>query len=82
MNQSKIDSFMESICNVGLGFVTSMVLIPVINWICGIHMAVSQQLGFVGLFTITSVARSYALRRAFDGKSVWETVKCFGKSST
>ena len=78
--QSKIDSFMEAACNVALGFVTSMVMIPVINWIMGVHMAVSQQMGFVGLFTITSVLRSYLIRRAFNGRSVWETFKCFGNS--
>lgn len=78
--QSKIDSFMESLCNVALGFLTSMALIPVINWIIGVHMAASQQMGFVGLFTVTSVIRAYLIRRAFNGRPVWEAIKCAGRS--
>lgn len=80
--QTKIDSIMEAVCNVAVGTVVSFAATPVISWLNGVQMDVRQAAGFVGMFTVTSIARQYALRRAFDGRSVWESLKCGVKSST
>lgn len=80
MSQSKIDSFLEAGFNTGLGFLISLASIPVINWITGVQMRGGQSIAFVGLFTMVSMTRQYVLRRLFNGRSVWETLKCSVRS--
>jgi N-acyl-L-homoserine lactone synthetase len=60
--QSKIDSFMETVTNTTIGFVVSL-----ITW--------GQNLGITAIFTVVSVVRGYILRRAFNGRSVWQTIR-------
>lgn len=68
MGQSKVVSFIESLTNVGVGFITTLVFSPLIYWICDIHMSGLQMGSATGLFTILSVARSYIIRRWFNSK--------------
>jgi hypothetical protein len=74
--QTRIDSFMESMTNVAIGFginfAANVLILPVV-----LDVPVNLgELGFIGLlYTVISVVRSYALRRAFNGKSAWESLK-------
>jgi hypothetical protein len=74
--QTRIDSFMESMTNVAIGFginfAANVLILPVV---LGVPVNLGE-LGFIGLlYTVISVVRSYALRRAFNGKSAWESIK-------
>lgn len=61
--QSKIDSFIESILNVGIGFGVSVLANFVIFPWVGLSASTGQIL-LVGIFmTFVSVARSYMVRR-------------------
>lgn len=76
MNQSRTDSFMESLVNIIIGLVVSTIA----NWlilptVLGVSMTLGQNV-LIGLcFTLISLVRSYVIRRAFNGRSVWESVK-------
>ena len=68
MSQTRLGSFIEACINVAIGFginfAANMLILPLI----GFHISVSQNL-FIGvLYTIISVARSYAVRRWFNAR--------------
>lgn len=66
MNQSRLESFIEAWVNVAIGFGINLVAnILVLPWF-GFHVTVSQAFGIGLIFTIISVARSYAVRRFFN----------------
>lgn len=74
--QSRIDSLMESVVNIAIGLIISTIA----NWlilpaVLGVSMTLSQNLLIGSAFTIISLVRSYAIRRAFNGRSVWGTIK-------
>jgi membrane protein implicated in regulation of membrane protease activity len=67
MNQTKLESFIESIINIGSGFLISLlmwtfVVVPI--WNLPVNM--TQNFVITGLFTIVSVIRSYFWRRFFN----------------
>lgn len=63
MQQSKLDSFIESCINVGIGFGVSVVANFIIFPMVGVGASTSQVL-LIGLFmTAVSVVRSYIVRR-------------------
>lgn len=74
--QSRMDSFMEALTNVAIGFVINFIANIVI---LPLMLGVPADFGTFALigaaYTVVSVARSYAIRRVFDGKSPWEWVK-------
>jgi hypothetical protein len=75
MKQSRADSFMESLTNVAIGFginfAANVLILPAVLGV-PVHLA---ELGLIGLlYTVISVVRSYALRRAFNGRSVWQAL--------
>lgn len=74
--QSRVDSLMEAAVNIVIGLVVSTLAN---HWLLPAILHVSMSLGqnvLIGLaFTIISLARSYALRRAFNGRSVWQALK-------
>lgn len=68
MGQSRLSSFIEAWINVAIGFsinfVANMLILPLI----GFHITAGQNL-FIGiLYTVISVARSYAIRRWFNAR--------------
>jgi hypothetical protein len=74
--QTRTDSFMESMTNVAIGFginfAANVLILPAV---LGVPVNLGE-LGFIGLlYTVISVVRSYALRRAFNGRSVWQAIK-------
>lgn len=66
MKQSRLMSLVESIANVVVGYgvavATQMLIFPVF----GLHTTLAQNLKMGAIFTIVSIARSFALRRVFE----------------
>jgi len=73
--QTRIDSFMEALTNVAIGFAINFVA----NWlILPAYFDIEPDLAsFAGLgiiYTFISIARSYIIRRAFNGQTVWAAI--------
>jgi hypothetical protein len=74
--QSKIDSAMETVTNTGIGFVTAMVGNAIIlPWLFDIELSVGGNITCALAYTGISIVRQYTLRRLFNGRSVWATIK-------
>lgn len=75
MKQSRIDSVMESLVNILIGTVIyTVVNHTLLAWVLGITISVGKSLWISLLFTAISLARSYAIRRAFNGRSIWQAI--------
>lgn len=74
-HQSRIDSFMESITNTAIGFGVSLVTWIFVAKAYGIPMTWTTNLSITGIFTVVSIIRQYVLRRLFNGRSPWESLK-------
>jgi hypothetical protein len=66
MNQSKLESLVEAIVNTFIGFFVTMVFLPIVNYLLGISMNLSQASASTAIFTLISVARGYLVRRFFN----------------
>ena len=75
MNQQKIDSVIEVSTNVLIRAPINMMANTVIFPLFGYQITVSQNFGFMVIFTIISFTVSYSIRRLFDGKPVYRTIK-------
>lgn len=74
--QTRVDSFMEAVTNTAIGLIISTIAnYFVIPAVLGVHMTHTQNLVLAAIFTVISIGRSYLLRRAFNGRSVWQAVK-------
>ena len=74
--QSRTDSFMEAAANIVVGFsINFFANIVILPLVLGVPVNLGE-LGFIGaLYTVISLVRSYTLRRAFNGKSIWQALK-------
>lgn len=65
--QTRLGSFTESVANIAVGFginyVANLVVLP---WF-GFHVTAADAFGIGVIFTAISLARSYVLRRWFNG---------------
>ena len=75
MKQSKIDSLMEAVVNTAIGFIISLITWIILAWAMGIPLSFAENLFITGVFTVVSIARSYTLRRLFNGRSVWSVIE-------
>jgi hypothetical protein len=66
MKQSRLLSWVESISNVIVGFVMAVVTQILIFPVFGLHTTLAQNLKMGAVFTVVSIARSFALRRLFE----------------
>ena len=66
IGQSKKHSFLESLVNVAIGYGIAILSQIVIFPLFGIHIPLRDNLLIGVIFTIVSIVRSYALRRAFN----------------
>lgn len=73
--QSRIDSFIEAVINTSIGFVVSLVVWIIVAWAMSIPVTWGQNITITLIFTVVSVARSYLLRRLFNGRSVWQAIR-------
>ena len=76
--QTRLGSFVEAWINVLIGFSinfgANMVFLPMF----GFHITASQNLTLGCIYTVISVARSYAIRRWFNGYIVRTAAKLSG----
>lgn len=73
--QAKVDSLMEAVCNTAVGFTISLTTWVFLSRAMGIPLSWGENLFITGVFTVVSIARGYILRRAFNGRSVWQSIK-------
>lgn len=68
MNQTRLESLIEALINVVIGFginwTANMLVLPLF----GFHVTGGQAFGIGLVFTVISIARSYAIRRWFNGR--------------
>jgi hypothetical protein len=64
--QSRRYSLFESVANIAIGYFVAVAAQVAIFPIFGIHVPLHSNLAIGGLFTLVSLARSYALRRLFN----------------
>lgn len=66
MKQSRLMSLVESVANVAVGYGVAVVTQILIFPIFGLHTTLAQNLKMGAIFTVVSIARSFALRRVFE----------------
>ncbi len=66
MKQSRLISLLEAITNVALGYGIAVVTQVAVFPLFGLYLSLSDNLLISGVFTVVSVARSYAIRRLFE----------------
>ena len=66
MKQSRLESFIEVCLNTAIGFGVSFSLWPFVSHLYGLPYSHSQAFGITAIFTITSILRSYVVRRWFN----------------
>jgi len=67
--QTKKQSFIESLANVAIGYLISLISLFVIFPILGISSSTGKNLIITLYFTVISISRSYILRRYFNKKN-------------
>ena len=74
--QSRADSFMEAATNIAVGLAVSQAAnLVVLPAVLGVHVSQGAALWLGIIYTAISLVRSYLLRRAFNGRSVWQAIK-------
>lgn len=67
--QSKLGSALETILNIGSGFVLSMLIWQLIaNPWFGYSVSLIENIGLTSIFTVVSITRSYLWRRFFNNR--------------
>ena len=66
MKQSRAMSLVEAVANVVVGYGVAIVTQIVIFPFFGLHATLAQNLTLSAVFTLVSIARSFALRRLFE----------------
>jgi hypothetical protein len=67
MTQSRTMSFIESVTQVVIGYFVSLLAQLVVFPLFGLRVSLTDNLMIGACFLVASLARSYALRRIFDG---------------
>jgi hypothetical protein len=81
MTQSRTDSLMEAGVNTIIGLAISTIANHIILPLTlGVTPTLGQNLVIGLAFTAISLARSYTLRRVFNGKGVWVSLKGFHRN--
>lgn len=74
--QSRLDSLAEALTNIVIGlFISTVANHIVLPAVLHIRLSLHDNILIGGIFTAISLVRSYALRRAFNGRSVWAAIK-------
>ena len=66
MKQSRLMSLIESVANVAVGYGVAVATQILIFPVFGLHTTLAQNLKMGAIFTVVSIARSFALRRVFE----------------
>ncbi|WP_425467915.1 DUF7220 family protein, partial [Paracoccus marinus] len=78
MKQSRLMSLVESVTNVIIGYGVAVVTQILIFPIFGLHTTLEQNLQMGAVFTVVSIARSFALRRLFEAVRIASNQSRFG----
>lgn len=75
MTQSKIDSVLESLTNIMIG--AGVALTSQLLWfpLIGKSFTIGENLATTAFFTLVSFIRSYFVRRWFNGRTVYQSIK-------
>lgn len=68
MNQSKLESFIETCINTAIGYLVALASQLVVFPMVGINVPISTNLEIGAWFTVISVARGYVIRRWFNAR--------------
>ena len=68
--QSRLESLLEALATVAVGFLVALVSQMLIFPLYGIHVPVSTNIQITVWFTFISILRSYLLRRFYNSKKV------------
>lgn len=68
MSQSRIMSAIKAAANVAVGFGIAMLTQALVFPIFGFVATAGQHFAIASIFTVVSLVRSYALRRAFEAQ--------------
>jgi hypothetical protein len=68
MSQTRLSSFIEAFINVAIGFVINFTANMFIFPMFGFHITPGENLLMGLIYTVISVARSYAVRRWFNAR--------------
>ena len=71
MKQSRRMSLIEALSNVAIGYGVAVLTQIAVFPLFGLHVSLSDNLLIGTLFTLVSVARSYAVRRIFERMRAW-----------
>ena len=71
MMQSRRMSLIEALSNVAIGYGVAVLTQITVFPLFGLHVSLSDNLLIGALFTLVSVARSYAVRRMFERMRSW-----------
>ena len=66
VKQSRLMSLVEAVANVMIGYGVAVITQILIFPIFGLHTTLAQNLKMGAIFTVVSIARSFALRRIFE----------------
>jgi hypothetical protein len=74
--QSKMDSFLEAVTNTLSGFFISLAVLEfIIEPLFGFGTSTSENFAITAIFTVTSIIRSFVLRRIFNERTMWQAIK-------
>ena len=66
--QSRLESAVEAVCNIGSGFLVALVVWQVIAPLYGYDITFADNVGLTSIFTVVSITRSYIWRRFFEAR--------------
>ena len=67
MMQSRLMSLVEALANVAVGYGVAVITQLAVFPLFGLDATLAENMMMGGVFTVVSIARSFALRRAFEG---------------
>lgn len=71
MNQSRLESFLESVVNTAIGLAIAFTAQYVLFAVYGVKASTAVQAHLVFWMTIISVARQYVIRRIWNDRGAW-----------
>ena len=72
MNQTKKQSFIESVTQTIIGMIVSLCIQLVIYDFLNIKVTFAQNLIITFVFLVSSILRGYIIRRIFNNKKIWK----------
>ena len=75
MKQSRTMSLVEAFANVAVGYGIAVITQIVVFPLFGLTTTLAENMAMGAIFTVVSIARSYCLRRTFEGLRVSKKAK-------